>query len=61
VTFLKETHVEGDTGFLAGLAPGNVATDLVDTSFVSSAIQSAGGAASFGIPPSFTRNEVIQI
>jgi NitT/TauT family transport system substrate-binding protein len=59
--FLKETSVEGDTSFLAGLEPGSVATDLVDSSFVTRAIQAAGDAAAFGIPPSFTRNEVIQI
>jgi NitT/TauT family transport system substrate-binding protein len=61
VKFLKETRVEGDTTFLAGLEPGSIATDLVDTSFVTGAIKAAGGPASFGIPPSFTRSEVIQI
>ncbi|MGA3127166.1 MAG: ABC transporter substrate-binding protein [Candidatus Korobacteraceae bacterium] len=61
VKFLKETRVEGDTAFLAGLDPSSIATDLVDTSFVTDAIRAAGGPASFGIPPSFTRSEVIRI
>lgn len=61
VKFLKETHVEGDTGFLSQLDPASVANDLVDTSFVTRAIQAAGGAAAFGISPSLTRSEVIQI
>ena len=57
VKHLKGTLIEGDSGFLAGLDPAQVARDLVDDRFVRTAIEAAGGLAAFGQPDSFERHE----
>lgn len=61
VRLLKDTQVEGDTAFLQGLDPANVAQDLVDDSFVKQALQSVGGLKTFGLEENFTRSEKIAV
>ncbi|MDB5558552.1 MAG: sulfonate transporter periplasmic sulfonate-binding protein [Enterovirga sp.] len=56
---LKDTLVEGERSFLANLDPAFAARDLVDDSFVKRAVGKAGGLASFGLPESFTREEIV--
>jgi NitT/TauT family transport system substrate-binding protein len=56
---LKDTLVEGERSFLADLDPAFAARDLVDDSFVKRAVGKAGGLASFGLPESFTREEIV--
>jgi NitT/TauT family transport system substrate-binding protein len=46
---LKDTLIEGDNGFLAGLDPQQTARDLVDDRFVRNAIAAVGGMQTFGI------------
>jgi NitT/TauT family transport system substrate-binding protein len=59
VRLLKETQVEGDTAFLQALDPKQVATDLVDDSFVKTALQQVGGLQAFGLKDNFSRAETI--
>ncbi len=59
VEALKQTAVEGDTGFLAALEPDHVAQDLVDERFVREAIEAHGGPAAFSQPPDWERQEEI--
>ncbi|MBJ9976435.1 ABC transporter substrate-binding protein [Pseudomonas sp. S75] len=54
---LKNTLIEGDSGFLAGLDPAHTARDLVDDRFVRQAIAAVGGPSVFGIADSFERSE----
>ena len=54
---LKDTLIEGDKGFLAGLDPAHTAKDLVDDRFVRNAIASVGGLKAFGLADSFERSE----
>ena len=54
---LKDTLIEGDKGFLAGLDPAHTAQDLVDDRFVRNAIASVGGLKAFGLADSFERSE----
>lgn len=54
---LKDTLIEGDKGFLAGLDPRHAAGDLVDDRFVRNAIASVGGLKAFGLAESFERSE----
>ncbi|KTC39433.1 ABC transporter substrate-binding protein [Pseudomonas sp. ABAC61] len=54
---LKDTLIEGDKGFLAGLDPQHTARDLVDDRFVRNAIASVGGLKAFGLAESFERSE----
>lgn len=61
VRLLKETQVEGDTTFLQQLQPEQVATDLVDDSFVKAALQQIGGPQVFGLQPDFSRQEAIVV
>jgi len=56
---LKTTLVSGRNTFLEDLDPAFVARDLVDDRFVKQAILANGGPAAFGLPESFTREEVI--
>lgn len=61
VRLLKETHVEGDRGFLEELDPAFAAQDLVDDSFVRKAVAEVGGLQAFGLASdAFTREEVLQ-
>jgi len=59
VRLLKQTHLEGNTAFLASLDPAFAARDLVDDRFVRRAIGKAGGPNVFGLPESFAREEVL--
>lgn len=59
VRFLKETQVEGDNKFLAGLDPAFVARDLVDDRFVRKSIAAVGGLKAFGLAEKYTRSETI--
>lgn len=54
---LKNTLIEGDNSFLAGLDPQQVARDLVDDRFVRNSIAAVGGLKTFGLAESFERNE----
>ncbi|SKX87359.1 Putative sulfonate ABC transporter, periplasmic protein [Mycobacteroides abscessus subsp. bolletii] len=60
VESMHETVVDGDRGFLDRLDPARVHDDLVDDTFVRSAIAAYGGPEAFGITPGFTRTEQIQ-
>src|SRR5699024_757708 len=57
---LKETKVEGERAFLDTLDPAFAAGDLVDDSFVRRAVAELGGLPAFGLPDSWTREEVLQ-
>jgi NitT/TauT family transport system substrate-binding protein len=59
VRALRETVVEGDAAFLAGLDPASVHGALVDDRFARAAIDAAGGAARFGIDAALQREERI--
>ena len=59
VSALRETHVEGDAGFLKTLDPAFAARDLVDARFVTRAIEAVGGPAVFDLPAGLERQEVI--
>ncbi len=61
VRLLKETQVEGETSFLNALKPEEVATDLVDDSFVKAALQQVGGPQVFGLKPDFSRQETLVV
>ena len=56
---LRQTRVEGDAAFLQTLDPAFVARDLVDTRFVTRAIQELGGPKAFGLPADLLRQETI--
>lgn len=60
VESMHETVVDGDRGFLDRLDPARVHEDLVDDTFVRSAIAAYGGPEAFGITPGFTRTEQVQ-
>lgn len=59
VRLLKQTQVEGDNRFLAGLDPAFVARDLVDDRFVKKSIAALGGLKAFGLPEKYTRSETL--
>lgn len=61
VQAIRDTRVEGDTGFLAALDPKFVARDLVDERFVRKAIDAVGGPGVFGLPTNLTRKEQIAV
>lgn len=61
VRLLKDTQVEGNTAFLQQLQPKQVATDLVDDSFVKKALKQIGGAKAFGLPANLSRTELIKL
>lgn len=61
VQLLKETQVEGETAFLQNLQPQQVAQDLVDDSFVKSALEQIGGPQVFGLPRELLRSETISV
>ena len=54
---MRQTVVDGETGFLDGLDPSSVHRQLVDDRFVRAAIQRHGGPAALGLPASLTRHE----
>lgn len=56
---MRETVVDGDTGFLDGLDPAAVHADLVDDRFVRRSLTALGGPAAFGLPADLTRTEQV--
>jgi len=61
---MKQTRVEGDTGFLASLDPGQAADKLVEEKFVRNAIDNMGGIHRFldsNIETPFSREEIVEI
>lgn len=60
VESMHDTVVDGDRGFLNRLDPARVHDDLVDDTFVRSAIATHGGPEAFGITADFTRTEQVQ-
>ena len=48
-----------DRAFLDTLDPAAAGRELVDDRFVKKAVIAAGGMATFGLPESFTRTEVV--
>ena len=58
---LKDTAIDADTRFLAGLDPAVVARDLVDDRFVKVAIAAAGGLRRFGLTDDFQRQETVAV
>ena len=61
VSRLKNTVVEGKSGFLVRLDPTVAANELVDDRFVKRAIDSLGGPSKFGIDASYQRQESIAL
>ncbi|TDZ77738.1 ABC transporter substrate-binding protein [Mycobacteroides salmoniphilum] len=60
VESMHDTVVDGDRGFLDRLDPARVHDDLVDDTFIRSAIATHGGPEAFGITADFTRTEQVQ-
>lgn len=58
VEAMRETVVDGDTGFLTGLDPAAVHGDLVDDRFVRRTLARTDPAA-FGLPADLTRTEEV--
>ena len=54
---MRQTVVDGETGFLDGLGPDAAHADLVDDRFVRVAIDRHGGPGALGLPASLTRHE----
>ncbi|MBO2926722.1 ABC transporter substrate-binding protein [Metapseudomonas otitidis] len=61
VSRLKETLIQGDKSFLAGLDPKATAADLVDDRFVRTALAGVGGLEAFGLGGGFERTEEIAV
>ncbi|WAF83564.1 ABC transporter substrate-binding protein [Metapseudomonas otitidis] len=61
VSRLKDTLIQGDKSFLAGLDPKATAADLVDDRFVRAALASVGGLEAFGLGGGFERTEEIAV
>lgn len=61
VKMLQGTLIQGERGFLEGLSPEHVASDLVDDRFVRAALEKQGGLAQFGLSEQYTRNESIVV
>lgn len=59
VKMLKTTYVSGRNDFLQALDPSFAARDLVDDRFAKKAIASVGGMSAFGLPDTFTREEIV--
>ncbi|MFC4947281.1 ABC transporter substrate-binding protein [Pseudonocardia sp. GCM10023141] len=57
VRAMRETVVDGPTGFLTGIDPAAVHADLVDDRFVLRSMAALGGPGAFGLPASLTRTE----
>jgi NitT/TauT family transport system substrate-binding protein len=60
VEAMHDTVVDGDRGFLDRLDPAAVHSELVDDTFVRTALAAHGGPQSFGIPSDLTRIEQVQ-
>lgn len=61
VSRLKDTLIQGDKSFLAGLDPRATAADLVDDRFVRAALAGVGGLEAFGLGGGFERTEEIAV
>lgn len=61
VSRLKDTLIQGDKSFLAGLDPKATAADLVDDRFVRVALAGVGGLEAFGLGGGFERTEEIAV
>lgn len=61
VQMLQGTLIQGERGFLEGLSPEHVASDLVDDRFVRAALEKQGGLAQFGLAQQYTRQESIVV
>lgn len=61
VSRLKDTLIQGDKSFLAGLDPKATAADLVDDRFVRAALAGVGGLEAFGLGGGFERTEEITV
>ena len=61
VSRLKDTLIQGDKSFLAGLDPKATAADLVDDRFVRAALAGVGGLEAFGLGGGFERTEEIAV
>ncbi|MBW4789677.1 ABC transporter substrate-binding protein [Alcaligenes faecalis subsp. faecalis] len=61
VQMLQGTLIQGERGFLEGLSPEHVASDLVDDRFVRAALEKQGGLAQFGLSEQYSRNESIVV
>ncbi|OEC60115.1 MULTISPECIES: ABC transporter substrate-binding protein, partial [Pseudomonas] len=61
VSRLKDTLIQGDKSFLAGLDPKATAADLVDDRFVRAALAGVGGLEAFGLSGGFERTEEIAV
>lgn len=61
VSRLKDTLIQGDKSFLAGLDPKASAADLVDDRFVRAALAGVGGLEAFGLSGGFERTEEIAV
>ncbi len=64
VNEMRQTRMEGDTGFLKTLDPDHVVKDLMDDSFVKKAIMDVGGPSAFGaidMAHPWKREEVIEL
>jgi NitT/TauT family transport system substrate-binding protein len=57
---MHDTVVDGDRRFLNRLDPATVHAQLVDDSFVRTALAAHGGTESFGLPSDLTRVEQVQ-
>jgi NitT/TauT family transport system substrate-binding protein len=61
VSWMKETTVDGDAGFVASLDGERVHRELIVDQFAREAIGQSGGAAAFGIAASLSRSEQIGV
>lgn len=61
IRHLRETEVEGDDSFLDELEPLAAHDELVDDGPVRRAIDTIGGPETFGLDPSLTRSETIDV
>lgn len=61
VSRMKDTLIQGDKSFLAGLDPKATAADLVDDRFVRAALAGVGGLEAFGLGGGFERTEEIAV
>ncbi|MFY9924343.1 MAG: ABC transporter substrate-binding protein [Opitutaceae bacterium] len=58
---VQGTQVAGDRAFLDKLDPAFVSRDLVDDSFVRTALREIGGPSAFSLDPALTRTERIAV
>ncbi|WP_243788526.1 ABC transporter substrate-binding protein [Saccharopolyspora gloriosae] len=59
VASMRDTVVDGDTGFLTGIRPDEVHGQLVDDRFVRNSLNRFGGPGAFGLPDALLRSEEV--